>query len=92
MERGLAERETLLEFPCDFPVKAFGYDTGDFALLVVDLIRPHAPEISADDLVTRSSRGGRYLAVTVTVRAVSREQLDNIYYALSGHERVLVAL
>lgn len=88
----MAEQQTLLEFPCDFPIKAFGHDTGDFGLLVVELVRPHAPEVTADDLVTRSSRGGRYLAVTITVRAVSREQLDNIYYALTGHERVLVAL
>ncbi len=84
--------DTLLEFPCDFPIKAFGYDTGDFGTLVVDLIQAHAPEVTYDDMQTRSSRGGRYLAVTITVRAVSREQLDRIYHTLSAHERVLVAL
>ena len=84
--------DTLLEFPCDFPIKAFGYDTGDFGALVVELIQGHAPEVTHDDMHTRSSRGGRYLAVTITVRAVSREQLDGIYHSLSAHERVLVAL
>lgn len=84
--------DTLLEFPCDFPIKAFGYDTGDFGTLVVELIQTHAPEVTYEDMQTRSSRGGRYLAVTVTVRAVSREQLDRIYHTLSAHERVLVAL
>jgi len=88
----MSEEDTLLEFPCDFPIKAFGYDTGDFGALVVALIQPHAPEVTEADVRTRSSRGGRYLAVTVTVRAVSREQLDAIYHALSAHERVLVAL
>lgn len=84
--------DTPLEFPCDFPIKAFGYDTGDFGALIVELIQAHAPEVTYDDMQTRSSRGGRYLAVTITVRAVSREQLDRIYHTLSAHERVLVAL
>lgn len=81
-----------LEFPCDFPIKAFGHDTGDFDRLVVRLVRAHAPEVGPDAVRTRASRGGRYLAVTVTVRATSREQLDRIYHALSAHERVLFAL
>ena len=88
----MTDEETLFEFPCDFPVKAFGHDTGDFDHVVMELIRPHAPEITRDTIETRSSRGGRYLAVTVTVRAVSRAQLDCIYEALSADERVLVAL
>lgn len=88
----MTEQDTLFEFPCDFPVKAFGHDTGDFDAVVVELIRPHAPDVSRDRVQTRSSRAGRYLAVTVTVRAVSRAQLDSIYEALSADERVLVAL
>lgn len=84
--------DTLLEFPCDFPVKAFGHDTGDFDDLVMALVREHAPEVTPAAVRTRPSRGGRYLAVTVTVRAVSRAQLDDIYHALTAEERVLFAL
>jgi len=86
------EEDTLFEFPCDFPVKAFGHDTGDFRDLVMGLVQRHAPEVTADAVHTRLSRGGRYLAVTVTVRAHSRAQLDNIYYTLTAEERVLFAL
>ena len=86
------DEETLLEFPCDFPIKAFGHDTGDFGALVVRLVRQHAPEVTEDAVRTRASSGGRYLAVTVTVRARSRSQLDDIYHALTAEERVLVAL
>jgi hypothetical protein len=86
------EEDTLLEFPCDFPIKAFGHDTGDFGALVRDLVREHAPEVTDAAVRTRASRGGRYLAVTVTVRARSRAQLDRIYHALTAEERVLFAL
>jgi putative lipoic acid-binding regulatory protein len=88
----MSEQDTLFEFPCDFPIKAFGHDTGDFRQLVMERVQRHAPEVTADAVHTRSSRGGRYLAVTVTVRAHSRAQLDNIYATLSAEERVLFAL
>lgn len=84
--------ESPLEFPCDFPIKAFGRDTGDFDELVLTLVSEHAPEVTHEMLSTRSSRGGRYLAVTVHLRAQSRAQLDRIYEDLSAHERVLAAL
>ena len=88
----MSEEDTLLEFPCDFPIKAFGHDTGDFGELVTALVREHAPEVTDEAVRTRPSRGGRYLAVTVTVRARSRAQLDDIYRALTAEERVLFAL
>ncbi|MDX1610502.1 MAG: DUF493 domain-containing protein [Halofilum sp. (in: g-proteobacteria)] len=84
--------ESPLQFPCDFPIKAFGRDTGDFDDLVLALVNEHAPEVTRDMLSTRSSRAGRYVAVTVNLRARSRDQLDRIYRALSAHERVLAAL
>lgn len=86
------EEESLLEFPCEFPIKAFGNDNGDFEAAVVALVRTHAPGIAIDQVESRSSRAGRYLAVTVRVRAEERAQLDSIYQALSADERVLMAL
>jgi putative lipoic acid-binding regulatory protein len=59
---------------------------------VLALVSEHAPEVSHEMLSTRSSRGGRYLAVTVHLRAQSRAQLDRIYEDLSAHKRVLAAL
>lgn len=88
----MAGDESLLEFPCDFPIKAFGADTGDFDAVVVALVREHAPDVSIEAVHTRSSRRGRYLSVTVNVRARNRDQLDAIYRALSADHRVLMAL
>lgn len=84
--------ESPFEFPCDFPIKAFGHDDGAFTERVVDLVQRHAPEVTNTGARTRPSRGGRYLAVTVTVRATSRAQLDAIYRELSADDGVLFAL
>jgi len=88
----MAEQETLLEFPCRFPIKAMGQDDGNFEALVVELVRRHAPDLGEGAVASRASQGGKYLSVTVTVTATSREQLDNIYRELTACEQVLMAL
>ena len=82
----------LLEFPCRFPIKAMGQNQPAFEQLVVEAVRIHAGTIQDSDVVTRPSRNGRYLAVTVTFTASSRDQLDAIYRTLSSSEHVLFLL
>ena len=89
MERILANPSPL-EFPCTFPVKAIGKDTGEFQAIVTDIIRRHVPELTG--ITTRPSAGGKYLAVTATFVATSREQLDALYRELSSNELVVMLL
>lgn len=84
--------ESLLEFPCDFPIKAMGHYSEDFPLLILDIINRHTPEQNHTRFHVRESRNGRYQSITVTVHATSRAQLDAIYQDLSTHERVVMAL
>lgn len=88
----MSEQDTLLEFPCQFPIKAMGRADGDFEALVVSLVRKHAPDLGEAAIKTRDSQGGKFLSVTVTVTATSRDQLDNIYRELTACEHVLMAL
>ncbi|MBS1213067.1 MAG: protein TevJSym [Proteobacteria bacterium] len=81
-----------LAFPCDFPIKVFGAGDEGFASLVAEIVRRHAPELEANAIVCRPSKEGRYQAVTVTVRAQSKVQLDAIYRDLSGASDVIMAL
>lgn len=84
--------DTLLEFPCDFPIKIMGSRTDDFAQLMVDIVLRHAPDFVAETLEMRASSGGKYLAVTCTIRAMSKDQLDNLYRELTAHPQVKVVL
>ena len=83
---------SLLEFPCQFPIKIMGAADAGFDDLVVGIVRRHVADLGEGAVSTRASRGGRYLAVTVTVTATSQAQLDGIYRELSAHERVLMVL
>ncbi len=84
--------ESLLDFPCDFPIKAMGRGGEDFPDLVVALVRRHAPDLDESTLRIQASSQGRFQSVTITVQATSREQLDAIYQELTDHEQVVMAL
>ena len=84
--------ETLLEFPCQFPIKVMGKADEDFDALVVGIVRRYSPDLLEGAVKTRLSKEGRYMSVTVTIRAESKRQLDSIYLALTAHERVMMAL
>jgi uncharacterized protein len=88
----MPEPPSLIDFPCDFPVKVMGARVDGFVEAVVAVTRAHAPEFDPTTIETRTSAGGRYLSVTVTVRATSRAQLDELYRALSSHPLVKVVL
>jgi putative lipoic acid-binding regulatory protein len=84
--------DSLLKFPCDFPIKVMGKNQPGFAALVTALVRHHAPDLDERQVQSRVSNGARYLALTITVRATSREQLDAIYRDLTACDEVAMAL
>jgi putative lipoic acid-binding regulatory protein len=86
------ERDGPLEFPCTFPIKAMGRAGKAFESEVVEIVRRHAPDMDDRLVRVRESRGGKWLSVTVTIEATSREQLDEIYRELSAHEGVVWAM
>jgi putative lipoic acid-binding regulatory protein len=84
--------ESLLEFPCDYPIKVMGRAEPGFDMMVVELVRRHAPDLKEGAVSSRPSRGGKWVSVTVTLRAESKSQLDAIYLDLTTHEKVVMAL
>ncbi len=85
-------KESLLEFPCEFPIKAIGKHSDDLDALVFSLVHKHVPELSEGSVRTRASRKGNYAAITVTFTATSQAQLDAIYCDLSSCEQITMVL
>lgn len=81
-----------LEFPCDYPIKIMGEASEGFEAEMVALIRAHAPDLGEGAVSVRPSRGGKYLSITIRLRATSREQVDAIALALRAHPKVLMSL
>ncbi len=87
-----SENETLIEFPCDFPIKVMGETHDEFAQEVISTIQRLMPDFDASRIEMRGSTGGKYLSLTCTVTVYSKPQLDDIYRALTGHPMVKVVL
>jgi len=83
---------TLLEYPCDFPVKILGHSQAGFAQAVLGVVQRHAPDFDGAAMEMKASRRGKYLSVTCVIRATSREQLDGLYQELCDHPMVVMVL
>ncbi len=86
------EQESLIRYPCAFPIKVMGEKTEGFVAAVTSVAHALDPQFDESAVELRESKGGRYLGVTITITATSREQLDEFYRTLSTHPMVKVVL
>ncbi|MEO8343615.1 MAG: DUF493 domain-containing protein [Gallionella sp.] len=83
---------SLIEYPCDFPIKIFGQQQAGFAQAVLEVVTKHDPDFAAATMEMRASKNARYISLTCTVRATSREQLDALYQDLCDHPLIVMVL
>lgn len=87
-----SRQETLIEFPCDFPIKVMGETHADFTNEVIKTIQSVLPNFDAGSIEMRGSSGGKYISLTCTVYVISKPQLDDVYRKLTSHPMVKVTL
>lgn len=85
-------QESLIEYPSQFPIKVMGLKVDGLVVAITHIAHQFDPAFDASTIELRESSGGKYLGVTVTVTATSREQLDELYRTLSTHPMVKVVL
>ena len=77
-----------IEFPCRYPIKIIATAQEGVANRVISIVRNHAPDLTPDDVSTRHSSGGKFLAVRVTLIAQGDEQLRRLYAELMADTAV----
>ena len=88
----IPKQESLIEYPSQFPIKVMGLKVDGLVAAITHVAHQFDPAFDARTIELRESSGGKYLGVTVTVTATSREQLDELYRTLSTHPMVKVVL
>lgn len=86
------QQKEVLQFPCDFPIKVVGKSNSEFETEIYAIIHKHFPNLTEGAIQSRLSKEGSYLAITATVHASSKEQLDALYSELTSNKQVLFAL
>ncbi len=84
--------QSLIEYPSKFPIKVMGLRADGYVTALTHIAKQFDPTFDASTIELRESSGGKYLGVTLTITATSREQLDQIYRTLSTHPMVKVVL
>ncbi len=84
--------QSLITYPSQFPIKVMGENVDGYVHAITTIAEQFDPAFDASTVELRPSKGGKYLGVTVTVTATSREQLDELYRTLSSHPMVKVVL
>ena len=84
--------ESVIEFPCEFPIKMMGRNTPEFRTTARALVEKHAGAVRDDAVQESLSRNDRFVSNTVTITANSQQQLDAIYQDVTDHDDVLMAL
>lgn len=86
------EQESLIEYPCQFPIKVMGLKVDHLMHAITQVAKSFDPTFDASTIELRESSSGKYLGITITILATSREQLDELYRTLSTHPLVKVVL
>jgi len=86
------EEESLIEFPCEFPVKVMGAAIPEFHTVIKKIAEKHDDEFDANQTTQNVSKTGKYVSLTLNIHAKNKDQLDAIYEDLTASELVLWAL
>lgn len=84
--------DSLLVFPCDFPLKVMGRHNDDFRSVALGIVHKHVARDAIGNIEERPSKDGKFLSLTYNIRAHSKEQLDALYRELTSCEKVLIVL
>jgi len=87
-----ARKESLIEYPSRFPIKVMGANVAELVPGLIEVTKQFDADFEGASVELRPSRAGKYLGVTLTINATSREQLDDLYRALTSHPLVKVVL
>lgn len=88
----MTEQTTLMQFPCDFPIKIIGHATPSFLMEITHIIKQHYPATLDNAITHKPSQNGKYLSITATVHAQNQAELDALYQALTRHPDIKMVL
>ena len=84
--------QSLLEYPCDFPIKILGQTQAGFAQAVLEIVQRHAPDFDGGTVSMKTSKRGKYRASPAsyaTSRRTARRSLPGALRQSDGGDGVV---
>jgi putative lipoic acid-binding regulatory protein len=86
------DSDTLLTFPCTFPIKIMGLNESNFYEDVSLMVQNHFPHTLKKDYQIKYSKENKYIAITVILNVHDKQTLDNLYIELNKHPNIRMVL
>ncbi len=90
--REIPPEQSLIEYPCHFPIKVMGANVDGFVAAITHVARSFDASFDAATIEMRPSKAGNYMGLTLSVYVSNREQLDELYRTLTTHPMVKIVL
>lgn len=71
-----------IEFPCEYPIKVLGRSCDQLHTAVVEIFGRHAPGFDSETISVKSSSGGKFTSITITIVATGPDQLSALHQDL----------
>jgi len=79
-------------YPCQFPIKVIGENTEKLEEIIVKVMSSFGEVIHPDEMAMKHSKNEKYLSVTFTIVARSREYIERIYSELNAQKEVKMVM
>jgi len=86
------QHNALMDYPCAFTIKTMGLAGTNFEVIALEIVQRHAAELTEESVQTKLSKTNKYISVSISLTAQSKQQMDDIYKALSDSVHVLMSL
>lgn len=86
------EQQSLLTFPCDYPIKVMARDEPGLRAQLDEIMRRHATDLDESRTSERPSAQKNFLSVTYIIRAHNAEQIGALFAELKTVPSVLLVL
>lgn len=90
--REIPPEQSLIEYPCHFPIKVMGANVDGYVTAMTHVAKSFDSSFDASTIELRPSKAGNYMGLTLSVYVTSREQLDELYRTLTTHPMVKIVL
>ncbi|HEX9877902.1 MAG TPA: DUF493 domain-containing protein [Gammaproteobacteria bacterium] len=82
--------ESLLQFPCELPIKVLGRNDQSFRSEATRIVRSHVGTLDDGRVSEQQSRNQSYLSLTFLILAESREHVDSLYRDLTASDEIMM--
>ena len=88
----MTDKSSLIQFPCEFPIKIIGISSDNFVRDITSIILKHYAETKLENITYKNSGQGSFTAITTLIYCHDQQTLDALYMELTAYPGIKMVL